>query len=404
MIKDYFRLALTSAKQRRLRSLLTMMGIFVGIAAVVALLSLSQGLRTAVAEQFIVIGSDKILVQASGGGFGPPGTGVPVHLTSEDEETIKKVQGVDAASGRLIRVVQLEANDERLYGYATSLADDTEEIALTVEVNNYEVADGRFLDKGSSNEVVLGHDIAYGFFAEDLAVREKILIQGEEFTIVGILDDSGNPQRDNGIILPETDMNSLLGIENEYDFIGVKIATGENLATVAAAIEKELRQTHNVEEGKEDFEVQTPEQILGTLDSVLLIIQGVLVGIAGISLIVGGIGIMNTMYTAVVERTKEIGLMKAVGATRKEILTLFLIESGFLGLFGGIVGVILGLLISKGVELAAAQALGASLLKAEISLPLIIGALLFSFAMGALSGMLPARQAAKLTPVEALRK
>ncbi|MBT4539529.1 ABC transporter permease [Candidatus Woesearchaeota archaeon] len=404
MIRDYFNLAYNGAKQRKMRSLLTMIGIFVGIAAVVALLSLSQGLKTAVAEQFIAIGSDKVVVQASGGGFGPPGAGVPVHLTEEDEDVIKKVQGVDFAVGRLVRTVEMEFSDEQLYTFAVSMPSTNDEIELAIEVNNYELVEGRMLSKDSANEVVLGYDIAHDFFAEDIELRQKMIIQGAEFKVVGILEDSGNPQRDSSVVIPENDLLTLLGIENEYDLIGVKISGGEDLNVVSERLERALRKSHNVEEGKEDFEVQTPDQILETLNSILLIIQGVLVGIAAISLVVGGIGIMNTMYTAVVERTKEIGIMKAVGATQKEIMTLFLIESGFLGLFGGIVGVILGLLISKSVELAAAQALGASLLQAEISFPIIFGALFFSFIIGAISGVLPSRQAAKLTPVEALRK
>ena len=135
-----------------------------------------------------------------------------------------------------------------------------------------------------------------------------------------------------------------------------------------------------------------------------MVIQGVLVGIASIALIVGGIGIMNTMYTSVLERTKEIGVMKAVGATNKRILTLFLIESGFLGFFGGVIGVTLGLGISKLVEAIAFAQFGESLIKADVSLTLLLGALFFSFAVGAMSGVLPARQASKLKPVEALRK
>ncbi|MBT6402485.1 ABC transporter permease [Candidatus Woesearchaeota archaeon] len=387
MIRDYFNLAYNGAKQRKMRSLLTMIGIFVGIAAVVALLSLSQGLKTAVAEQFIAIGSDKVVVQASGGGFGPPGAGVPVHLTEEDEDVIKKVQGVDFAVGRLVRTVEMEFSDEQLYTFAVSMPSTNDEIELAIEVNNYELVEGRMLSKDSANEVVLGYDIAHDFFAEDIELRQKMIIQGAEFKVVGILEDSGNPQRDSSVVIPENDLLTLLGIENEYDLIGVKISGGEDLNVVSERLERALRKSHNVEEGKEDFEVQTPDQILETLNSILLIIQGVLVGIAAISLVVGGIGIM-----------------KAVGATQKEIMTLFLIESGFLGLFGGIVGVILGLLISKSVELAAAQALGASLLQAEISFPIIFGALFFSFIIGAISGVLPSRQAAKLTPVEALRK
>ncbi len=159
-----------------------------------------------------------------------------------------------------------------------------------------------------------------------------------------------------------------------------------------------------MEAGKEDFIIQTPEQLLGTLNTILNIIQGVLVGIAAISLIIGGIGITNTMYTAVVERTREIGIMKSIGATPKTIMYLFLVESGLLGLIGGVIGVILGVSLAKIVEFAAFQAFGTSLIQVTISPVVIIGALLFAFIVGAISGAFPAKQAANMNPVDALRR
>ena len=169
-------------------------------------------------------------------------------------------------------------------------------------------------------------------------------------------------------------------------------------------MKKELRQSRNVEEGKEDFTVQTPGSILAILNNILMVVEGVLVGIAGISLLVGGIGIMNTMYTAVLERTREIGIMKALGARREMILLLFLIESGFLGLIGGIIGVILGFAASKLVEIVAFQIYGTMLIQANFSFLLMFGMLLFAFLIGAISGVFPAKQAASLQPVDALRK
>ena len=165
-----------------------------------------------------------------------------------------------------------------------------------------------------------------------------------------------------------------------------------------------LRKSHDVEEGKEDFGIQTPESILNTLNNILMVIQGVLVGIAAISLLVGGIGIMNTMYTSVHERTKEIGIMKALGAKNRNILLVFMIESGLLGLFGGIIGVSLGFGIAKLVEYVAFRYYESVLIQAQFSPMLLIGMLLFGFGVGAISGMFPARQAAKLKPVDALRK
>ncbi len=404
MIKDYFRLAYLSVRQRKVRSWLTMLGIFMGIAAIVALVSLSQGLKGAIGQQFVNLGSDKLLVQAAGSGFGPPGTAVSNPLTKNDKETAEKVKGVDLAVGRLVRIVELEFKDDLKYGYAVTMPEDLEERNLVIEVNNYKIDQGKFFERKSSYGIVLGSNFAKDYFKDDVEVRDKIYVQGTQFTVTGILKKSGNPQQDDTVILAEKGLREVLRIPEAYDVIPLKVKAGENVEAVGESVKKELRKKRGVEEGKEDFAVETPQQVIAILNNILLVVQGVLIGIAAISLIVGAIGIMNTMYTAVLERTKEIGVMKAVGANRLEIMLLFLIESGFLGLFGGLIGVILGFSISKSVEIFATQIFDSKLIQAQFSLSLLLGTLLFAFLMGAVSGALPARQAAKLQPVEAFRK
>lgn len=404
MIKDYFRLAYRSAKKRKLRSWLTMLGIFIGIAAVVALVSLSQGLKVAIGEQFVSLGSDKIVIQGISSGFGPPGTGVEVPLTTSDEEVIEKVKGVDNVVGRLVRSVRVEFDDEVGYGYAASMPEDNEDIALAIEANNYKIGEGRLLKKGDKYKAIIGANFAKDFFDKPLLLRDTITIEGVEFKVVGILKKSGNPQQDETLVVPEEAMRELFDVEEDYDIIPVKVVAGEDVPTVSERVKKELRKHRDVEEGKEDFTIQTPEDILGILTNILLIVQGVLVGIAAISLIVGGIGIMNTMYTAVLERTREIGIMKATGAKNSQVLSLFMIESGMLGMFGGLIGVGLGYTIGKTVEYVGYQIYESFLIRAEFSPFLIIGMLMFAFVVGALSGVFPARQAAQLKPVEALRK
>jgi putative ABC transport system permease protein len=190
--------------------------------------------------------------------------------------------------------------------------------------------------------------------------------------------------------------------KDEFTTIFVKVDAGEDPAEVAELIKKAMRRDHNVKEGEEDFTVTTSLQLVQGFNNILNIVQIVLIGIAAISLFVGGIGIMNTMYTSVLQRRKEIGIMKSIGAKNRDILAIFLLESGLLGIIGGIIGVTLGLMLSKAVEIAAAS-MGVDLLKAYVSLPLIVSALIFSFLIGAVSGMMPALQASKLQPVDALR-
>ncbi len=403
MIKDYVTLAMRSATQRKIRSWLTMLGIFVGIAAVVALISLSQGLKSAIETQFLRLGSDKLVVQAAGSGFGPPGTAVVNPLTIRDTEAIEETNGVDLAVGRLIRIVKLRFSDEEKYTYAVSFPADADERALIVEANDYILVQGKFPDK-QSKEIIIGHNFESDFFEKELTLREKIKIQDKEFVIVGILKKSGNPQQDNAIIIPEEPYREILSLKEVYDIIAVRMEKSASLSLVAEQMKKSLRKSRDVEKGKEDFTIQTPENIIATFTTILTIVQSVLIGIAAISLLVGGIGIMNTMYTAVLERTREIGILKAVGATQRDILLLFLMESGMLGFTGGVIGVLLGIGISKLVEVIAFQLFESPLIKTDFSFLLIGGALLFSFLVGMMAGIFPAYNASKLSVVEALRK
>ena len=198
-------------------------------------------------------------------------------------------------------------------------------------------------------------------------------------------------------------MKEIYNIEDEESQIYVKVADVNEIDRVKADIERALRKERNEDEGKETFQVTTSEQFLEAFINIFGVVQAVLVGIAAISLLVGGIGIANTMYTSVLERTKEIGTMKAVGAKNSDILILFLIESGMLGLIGGVIGIGVGLGLSKTAEYIATAQLGTNLLQASIDPVLILGALAFSFLIGTASGVFPAMQAAKLKPVDALR-
>ncbi|MFH1275918.1 MAG: ABC transporter permease [Candidatus Woesearchaeota archaeon] len=406
MLKDYFNLAYRSAKKRKLRSWLTMLGIFIGIAAVVSLISLSEGMQVAIMEQFASLGSDKLVIQSAETGFGPPGTGVTNALRQKDEDAIKKITGVTIAVGRLLRSARVEFEDEVKFDYLVSIPDDggSEEIDLVMEANNYKLLQGRMLKKGDKYKTVLGLNFGDKHFEKPVELRDKILIEGIEFEVIGILEKTGRPFQDDSILLIESVMRDLLDIRDEFDLIAVQVDSEEEVPAVELKINKELRSVRNVDEGKEDFTVQTPGNILATLGTILMIVQGVLVGIAGISLLVGGIGIMNTMYTAVLERTKEIGIMKATGARNRQIMLLFLVESGLMGFTGGVIGISLGYGISKFVEIVAFQIYGSYLVRAHFSFGLIFGMLLFAFLIGSVSGVFPARQAAKLEVVDALRK
>ena len=258
--------------------------------------------------------------------------------------------------------------------------------------------------KGDKFKVVLGYEHTQtDLFEKRVELGDKIELNDKVFKVVGFLEKIGSPPDDQSAIITLDAYEDIFDKKDELGFIIAQAQVGEDALKVAAAVKKDLRIDHGLEEGKEDFSVETPDQFAATFNVILDIVQIVLIGIAGISLLVGGIGIMNTMYTSVLERTKDIGVMKALGAKNSHIMYLFLVESGLYGLGGGVVGVIIGIGLAKLVELLFVLTVGPAFLLIEINWWLVFGTLLFSFLVGGISGITPARQASKLKPVDALR-
>ncbi|MBD3249864.1 FtsX-like permease family protein [Candidatus Woesearchaeota archaeon] len=399
----YFKFVLTSLKSRRIRSWLTMIGIFIGIAAVVALIGLGEGLREAINSQFGFLGTDILSITASGG-FGPPGTGVVDPLTDKELDAARKVPGVEGVAGRILESGKLVFNKKVAFGYSASMADGKSRDILE-HILNMDVARGRLLEDGDSGRVVLGYDFYEDdeLFGEPIDAGDKVEILDKEFEVIGILEKKGNFQIDRTVFINEDDLRDLVGRpDDEYDIIGVQVVENADIEKIQASIEKELRKIRDVDEGEEDFSVETPANVVESVNSILLGVQVFVYVIASISLLVGGIGIMNTMYTAVIERTRDIGIMKSIGAKNSTIFVLFFIESGLLGSVGGIIGALLGFASAKGFAFIGKLVLGSNLISAQISPQLIIGALLFSFVVGSFFGTLPAVRASKLNPVDAL--
>ncbi len=401
-MKDYLSLAFNNLKRRKTRSWLTMIGIFIGIAAVVSLISLGQGLQQGIEKEFQEFGSDRITIQERGV-QGPPGSGTSqsAKLTSEDIKTIKEVRGVKDVAGILFKTAKVEYKEEIKFNFVMGIPLNPEEKKA---VSFFKVEQGRDLKEGDSKKIIVGVRYQEGKVFEDkLRIGNKINIEGKDFEIVGVLEKIGNPYDDSSIIMDKESMKEIYNINDEESQIYVTVEDVNEIDRVKEDIERELRKARGEKEGQETFQVTTSEQFLEAFLNIFGIVQAVLVGIAAISLLVGGVGIANTMYTSVLERTKEIGTMKAVGAKNSDILILFLIESGLLGLIGGLIGVIIGIGLSKFAEYVANVQLGTDLLQASMDLTLIGGALLFSFLIGAISGVFPAMQASKLKPVDALR-
>ena len=402
MISDLSKIALKNLKKRKLRAFLTLLGILIAVATIFMLISLSLGLQDAVKEQFRLLGADKFFIQPAGQ-LGAPGTGGAVELTQKDLDVVRKIPGVKDATYFTAANAKIEFENEIRYVMAIGI--DLDSADLFVETGSYKADEGRLIKKGDKNSMMIGAQYKHNnFFKKPVKADDKFIINDlYAFEVKGILTSLGNPQDDRMIMMPIEELRSTFNIPDRIDQIIVQVDDEAQIKEIAEKTKKKLLNSRDLTEKTIDFIVLTPEELLASFSSVLSIITGFLLGIAAISLLVGGIGIANTMYTSVLERTKEIGVMKSIGARNKDILLIFLIESAFLGLVGGIVGALMGLALAFIAATGASSALGIDF-KVVLSIPLLLSAISFSLLIGVLSGILPAFQASKLNPVEALRR
>ncbi|MCD6575579.1 MAG: ABC transporter permease [Nanoarchaeota archaeon] len=402
MIEDLFKLSIVNLRKRKLRSWLTIVGIIIGIGAVVALISLSIGLNREVERQFQLFGSDKLFITPRGmGGFGPRSSSVV--LTEKDVDVIKKTKGIDLVSAILWENLPVKYKDEVEFLPVFGIPTDEKTEKLFEEVQGFEINVGRQLKQSDKLKATVGYLLAdEDIFENPIKLRSKLEIGDYTFRVVGIYKPIGNRQDDSSVIVPLEELRKIVGDEESVTMIFAKVQKGYDPINVKEDVEKALRDFKNQDEGEETFEVRTSEDLLRLINQLFGTIQVVLIGIGAISLIVGAVGVMNTMYMSVMERTKEIGIMKAIGAKDKDVLLLFLIESGIIGVIGGVFGIVLGIGMAKAVEMFASYSMFIPL-KTYVGADLIIGALILSFGMGSIAGILPAKKAAGLNPVDALR-
>ncbi|MFH0889903.1 MAG: ABC transporter permease [Candidatus Aenigmatarchaeota archaeon] len=404
MIMDFFSLALTNLRRSSKRSWLTMLGIFIGIASVVALISLSAGMQAVINDQLNKIGSNRITITAGSGSYSSPVTGdlFSSKLYQHDVDIVRQVRGVDYAIGVSIITANVDFRGETKSLMVFGLPFDTKTVENLNSVDYFSLIDGSYPPDNQNNRAVIGYELTKNVFEKPIGVGSKITINGFEFDVSGVTKKSGNPIYDRKIMISLETAKTLFGIGDEVSTITARSKPGFNTTEVSNDISDRLRRDRGLKKGEEDFTVQTAQQMIKSFTVVLDIVQLFLIGIAAISLLVGGIGIMNTMYTSVLEQTRNIGIMKAVGAKERDIMAIFLFESGILGAAGGAIGTFIGIVIGLIVQTIAANA-GFETLKAYIAPDLIIGAILFSFIVGCVSGLTPARRAAEMNPMSALR-
>lgn len=395
-MREYVMLALKSIRNRKVRSYLTMIGIIIGATTFIALITLGNGLETGMTERFDKFGLRRLFIgpKITTGFSGPP-TGL-FDITERDAETVRKLPGIEYVTPILGESVEVKYGREEfirtVYGMGLENMDKFfEDIDIGTEA-------GRLLEKGDRKVAFIGWGIAHELFNKEIPVKAAIYLNDEKYRVIGIKERQGLQNEDFTINIPLEDMQALLETDEGISAFVVTINKGVDVEYAAERVERALERARD----DENFQVTSPVKIKEQTGILLSLVTLVVTAIAAISLIVGGLGIMNSMYSSVLERTKEIGVMKALGARNKDILLLFLFESGFMGLVGGTLGILLGLGISFGLAGAINQ-FGFVRITLTLSQNLIIFSLLFSFILGMISGILPAYQASKMKPVDALR-
>ena len=396
--------ALESLSANKMRTSLTMLGIIIGVAAVVAMLAIGTGAQNAINEQINSIGTNLLYVMPGGDANNPQ------PLTLDDAEAIADPRYADSIAvvapviqGQMIVSVPGESTRPSLY-------------AVTPEyfsVQSTELSEGQLISQANLDNfdavALIGTDVAEDLFdrTENL-LGERIRMNGQVFKVIGVLKKKGGTglvSLDNQVIVPLTTAKLRLLKRNtpgQVDILMVQAASSEKIDEAEEDISQVLRARHIRSLGEDDFDIMSTASLLEIASSIMGIMTAFLGGIAGVSLLVGGIGIMNIMLVSVTERTREIGLRMAIGARRSDIRIQFMVESALISLTGGIIGVGLGWVIAEVIGKLASSSPNTTLNPA-VTLNAVLLATLFSIAIGLFFGIYPANRAAKLEPVEALR-
>jgi len=398
---DVIKYSFAHLKHRGLRTWLTLLGIVVGISAVILLVGIAQGLQASVSAELEMFGPDLLVilpVNLDSGSFGTPTSFRPTagKLFEKDVDVVRRVDGVDIVSTILYTNADIKYKRDQLT--STVYGMDLENYEETMVID--ELEEGRLLEPGDRKVTLIGSDVAYDMFDEDVKINSILEISGEKYRVVGILASSGSSYSnlDNWIMIPFEDAERIAGdtiADKEVSGIRVKVSEGYDPVAVEEDIEWALMKHRGVTEDEKDFSLISARFIQEQVDSILGALTLFLLIVSGVSLLVGAIGISNTMFMSVLERTREIGVLKSIGATSKQIQNLFLAEAAMIGLSGGIIGLLIGFLLLQVVVFFGFEAV--------LSLEMAAFAFLFSVGVGIAAGTVPAQQASKVPAIEALR-
>ncbi len=382
-------------KRNKVRTFLTSLGITIGVLSVVMLIALGLGLKNYLKETFENLGANMIVIMP-GSGFGGEGAGFAgafvgggVDFDEKDVSSLRRIANVKYVVPVFFKssLVKSGSNEEYLYVEGTN--------SDLFGLMNTELIEGEIFSKSDvqarAKVAVIGERAAVNLFGgvEDVVGR-TVRFDNLRFKIIGVIENTGDQEQDNSVIIPYKTTFGSMNPDKTFWTIYLGVEDEDNVEAVKAKAEEVLSKRYE----EDDFSVTDQSELLSTVNQIFNVVNGVLIAIGSISLLVGGIGIMNIMYATVTERTKEVGIRRAVGATERDILLQFLTESVILSVFGGLLGLLLATLIVLGIR---------TVFPAAINLLAVIITFVVSSAIGIFFGVFPARRAAKLPPIEAIR-
>ena len=401
-LKEAFKMAAKTLVSNKLRSSLTMLGIIIGNASVITLVGLGRGAQTLAKNQLSNLGANVLFIVPGNNDTRRRGIAFPKNLVLDDAYAIEEqVPSVKKVAPQISANEIVQSNSKSL---SISIAGVTPEF---LQVRSFEVDEGRFISqndvKGSRSVVVIGPDLKTEFFNDDIALGKNIRIKDHSYEIIGILEPKGavfGSNQDKNAYIPLTTMvNRITGKDPTFgislSFISVEAISKNKTSAAKFQITNLLRQRHKILRD-DDFAVRSQEDALNIVTNITSGLTFLLAGIGAVSLIVGGIGIMNIMLVSVSERTEEIGLRKAIGAKQSDVLIQFLFEALILSVIGGLIGTVTGL---SGVYLVGII----TPLPASVGIPTTLSTMIISGSIGLIFGVLPAKRASKLDPIVALR-
>lgn len=397
----------------KLRTWLTILGIVIGVAAVIAIISMSESMQDAVNAQLSELGGDVITIspgfsrgsamfgmgpeggKGPGGPGGPPPPGGAVEkssLTKSDFQVLKGMPDI------ILIDKNIRGSSEVSYlGKKGTVSITGVDQKVWSQITNDNIKDGRMLDSADQNVVVIGGTLSSSFFDRPVGINKMVTIENRTFRVVGILDDESH-----SVYMPIQMAYQVIDNKKngEYDTLFVKIKDEDKLDEVMEKIEKKLMTSRHVTKDDKDFTVVSSKKMQQRRAEMINSMNTFLLAIAAVSLIVGSVGIANTMFTSVLERTKEIGIMKAIGARNNDILFIFIFNATLIGLIGGIIGILIGAILSYFLPTLMGDAPISEVIVSSKSIMIALGV---SVAVGVFAGIIPAYQASKLRPVDALR-